>query len=189
MKSQQHANDFARALPEHITIPGYDAYQVRIVRGYCEYSATFAWSRFASRQLALQAAVNWRDQLLAQLPAAGNGRGGFRASPMANKRSFGRVGISRFMKTDHRRLGCPVYLVYGVNWTDSDGTPRVKQFQVGRAGTFEWDHELHAALTAEAFRTEWEFSISTGQAFESERYHDWAEAVLYPFLPSIESIK
>ncbi|WGK63452.1 hypothetical protein QAO71_16915 (plasmid) [Halopseudomonas sp. SMJS2] len=172
-----------RLLPDNITIPSYDAYQVRIVRGDHEYSATFAWSRFDSNEQALHAAVNWRDQILAQLPDPGNGRGGFRTSPMAHKRSFGRVGITRYLKKDRRRSGSPVYLVYGINWTDSDGSARVKQFQVGRIGTFEWHQELHASLTAEAFRTEWEFCRSTGQVFEPDRYHGWTEVELYPFLP------
>lgn len=172
-----------RLLPDNITIPGYDAYQVRIVRVDHEYSATFAWSRYVSQKLALQAAVNWRDLMLAHLPNAANGRGGFRTSPMSHKRSFGRVGITRYPKVDRRRLGCPVYLVYGVNWTDIDGSKRVKQFQVGRIGTFEWQQELHASLTAEAFRTEWEFCRSTGQIFEPDKYTGWTQVELYPFLP------
>lgn len=172
-----------RLLPDNITIPGYEAYQVRIVRGEHEYSATFAWSRFDSKELALQAALNWRDLLLARLPTAGNGHGGFRTSPMPNKRSFGRVGITRYEKTDHRRSGCPRYLVYGVNWTDRDGSKRVKQFQVGRIGAFDWQQELHASLTAEAFRTEWEYCRSTGKEFAPDRYTGWSEMELYPFLP------
>lgn len=173
----------SRVLPDNITVPSHEAYQVRIVREGHEYSATFAWSRFETREDALQAAVNWRDKILKQLPEPANGRGGFRTSPMPNKRSFGRVGITRYLKIDRRRAGCPKYLVYGVNWTDRDGRARVRQFQVGRVGTFEWDQELHASLTAEAFRTEWEFCRSTGQVFEPDRYAGWAETELYPFLP------
>jgi len=172
-----------RQLPDNIIKLGYEAYQVRIVRGDREYSATFAWSRFGSEALALQAAVNWRDTLLGQLPKAGNGRGGFRAAPMLHKRSLGRVGITRYAKIDRRRPGCPVYLVYGVNWTDSEGRGHVKQFQAGRIGTFEWRQELHTSLTAEAFRTEWEFCKSTGLVFEPERYTVWMENELYPFMP------
>lgn len=173
----------SRALPDNITVPSYDAYQVRIVREGHEYSATFAWSRFETTEKAMHAAVSWRDKILSQLPAPGNGRGSFRATPMANKRSFGRVGITRYQKKDRRRTGCPEYLVYGVNWTDKDGQARVSQFQVGRVGTFDWHEELHASLTAEAFRTEWEFCRSTGQVFEPDRYAEWKEAELYPFLP------
>ncbi|SER40384.1 MULTISPECIES: hypothetical protein [Pseudomonas] len=175
-----------RLLPDNITIPGYDAYQVRIMRGDYEYSATFAWSRFVSKEKALRAAVNWRDRMLAKLPNAGNGRGSFRTSPMAHKRSVGRVGITRYLKKDRRRLGCPVYLVYGVNWTDDQGRKRVKQFQVGRMGTFECHQEMHASLTAEAFRTEWEFCRSTGQVFEPDPYQCWKEVELYPFLPATD---
>lgn len=77
--------------------------------------------------------------------------------------------------------------IYGVNWTERDGGKRVKQFQVGRIGTFEWHQELHASLTAEAFRTEWEFCRSTGQVFEPDRYDGWSETELYPFLPASPS--
>jgi len=97
----------ARPLPDNISIPGYDAYQVRIVRGEHEYSATFACSRLGSKDLALQAAVSWRDMMLAKLPPAGNGHGGFRTSPMPNKRSLGRVGVTRYEKIDRRRQGIP----------------------------------------------------------------------------------
>ncbi|WP_326430443.1 hypothetical protein VQ574_21085 (plasmid) [Stutzerimonas frequens] len=176
-------NETRRLLPDNISIPGYEAYQVRIVRCNHEYSATFAWSRYGSKEQALEAAVLWRDMMLKQLPTAANGRGGFRTAPMPHKRSCGRAGITRYQKVDNRRHGRPAYLVFGVNWTDSDGYKRVKQFQVGRIGTYEWQQELHTSLTAEAFRTEWEYCRSTGQIFDPDRYNGWTETELYPFFP------
>jgi hypothetical protein len=176
-------NAQGRDLPENISIPGYDSYQVRIARNGHEYSSTFHWARFGGKERALQSAVKWRDQMISQLPAAENGRGSFRTSPMAHKYTFGRVGITKYPKKDRRRTGQPAYLVYGVNWVDEDGAPRVKQFQVGRIGNFDWDQELHTALTAEAFRTEWEFCVSAGISFDPERYQNWKEVELYPFWP------
>jgi len=68
--------------------------KVRIVRGEHEYSATFAWSRFDTKELALQAALNWRDLMLARLPAAGNGHGGFRATPSSRVRITEPIALS-----------------------------------------------------------------------------------------------
>lgn len=171
-----------RQLPEQITETNCQTYQVRIVRDGFEYSASFSWSIYGSKEIALQEAVVWRDKLLAKLPPAGNGRGSFRREPMAHKRSHGRVGITRYIKRDYRRVGTPEYLVFGVNWTDSEGA-RVTQFQAGRLGAMDWKDELHAALTAEAFRTEWEFCRASNLSFASERYRQWSEFVLYPFEP------
>lgn len=105
-----------RTLPENITIPGYEAYQVRIVRGEASFSTTFPWSNYRSTESALAAAVAWRDNLKAQLPAPGNGKNSsFNKEPMEGKKGYSRVGISRYIKTDYRRQGKPKYLVFAVN--------------------------------------------------------------------------
>lgn len=172
----------SRDLPANITKNNFGAFQVRISRDCREYTASFSPSRYDSPEAALIAAVKWRDKMLARLQPPANGRGGFRLAPMAHKRSHGRVGITRYIKRDHRRVGTPEYLVYGVNWTDDEGNPRVKQFQVGRIGCMDWKDELHAAMTAEAFRTEWEFCRQYNLPFDSERYRSWDQP-LYPFDP------
>lgn len=173
----------SRTLPDQITITNYEAYQVRIARDGDEYSASFTWTKYADQKAALQAAVEWRDRLLAILPPAVNGKGSFRRKPMKGKVSWGRVGVTRYIKRDQRRPGRPKYLVFGVNWTDHDGEPRIKQFQAGRVETLTWEEELHAALTAEAFRTHWEFSRSQNVPFDPEPYLEWKETCLYPFEP------
>lgn len=170
-----------RGLPDNITINNFGAYQVRIRRGETEYLASFSESAYGGKDEALAAAVSWRDKMLACLPPATNGKGSFRRAPMAHKQSFGRVGITRYVKRDHRRTGSPEYLVFGVNWTDSEGYPRVKQFQAGRIGVLSWKDELHAAQTALAFRTEWEFCRDHKVPFDPERYRDWT-VPLYPFM-------
>lgn len=172
-----------RDLPSNITIPTFDAYQVRIVRDGHEYSATFAWSRYGSKASALEEAVMWRDAMLARLPHAATSLGSFRCAPQKNKRSYNRVGISRYVGVDRRKLGSPGYLRFAVNWLDDTAKPRVTSFQVGKVGTFGWEAELHAASTAEAFRTHWEYSRTTGQPFDLERYEGWRTKQCYPFAP------
>lgn len=171
----------SRDLPANITIPAFDAYQVRIVRDGHEYSATFAWSRYESKGCALNAAIAWRDGLLAKLPSAATTLGSYRSTPQSNKRSYNRVGISRYIGVDRRKLGSPGYLRFAVNWVDGTGRSRVTSFQVGKVGAFSWEDELHAACTAEAFRTEWEFSRATGQSFDPTSYEGWRNKQCYPF--------
>lgn len=172
-----------RDLPSNITIPAFDAYQVRIVRDGHEYSATFAWARYGSKDRALSEAVAWRDRMLAKLPPAATTIGSFRVTPQKNKRSYNRVGISRYIGVDRRKLGAPGYLRFAVNWVDGTGHSRVTSFQVGKVGAFSWEDELHAACTAEAFRTQWEFSRATGQSFDPASYEGWRHKQCYPFNP------
>lgn len=172
-----------RDLPSNITIPSFDAYQVRIVREGREYSATFAWSRYGTKAKALEEAVAWRDDMLSRLPSAATELGSFRSTPQKNKRSYNRVGISRYIGVDRRKLGSPGYLRFAVNWVDDTGKPRVSSFQVGKIGSFSWEAELHAACTAEAFRTHWEYCRTKGCPFDLSRYEGWKGKHCYPFAP------
>ena len=172
-----------RTLPAHVTIPNWDAYQVRIVRDGHEYSASFAWSLYGGKSKALSEATRWRDKMLAALPPAGNVKGAFRTQPLSNKWTWGRVGVTRYVSADARKNGRPEYLRFGVNWIDEDGKRRTKSFQVGRLGEFDWQIELHAANTAEAFRTEWEYRRAKGRPFDESRYAAWRGTRLYPFDP------
>lgn len=170
-----------RELPLNVGIPDFDAYQVRIVRDGHEYSATFAWSRYGTAEAALAQAVAWRDAMLEKLPPAAIALGSFRCKSQSNKRSCNRVGVSRYIGIDRRKLGSPGYLRFAVNWTDASGKSRVTSFQVGRVGKFKWEDELHAACTAEAFRTNWEFCQSSGEKFDADFYQDWKDVCRYPF--------
>lgn len=175
-----------RDLPSNITIPSFDAYQVRIVRDGHEYSATFAWSRYGSKDQALREAVVWRDAMLARLPPAATSLGSFRRTAQKNKRSYGRVGITRYIGVDRRKVGSPGYLRFAVNWVDGTGKPMVTSFQVGKVGSFTWEVELHGACTAEAFRTQWEYCQAMGHSFDPSRYEGWKTNNYYPFDPSLE---
>lgn len=170
-----------RALPEHVTIPNWDAYQVRIVRDGHELSASFGWNLYGGKRSALRETVRWRDRMLAVLPPAGNAKGGFRRAPLANKRTWERVGVTRYVSADRRRPGQLVYLRFGVNWIDANGKRRTKSFQVGRVEDRTDAEELHAANTAEAFRAEWEFCQLSGHDFDERKYRNWRETRLYPF--------
>lgn len=170
-----------RTLPAHITCPNWDAYQVRIVREGQELSASFSWNLYGGKRKALQEAVRWRDTQLAGLPPAGNAKGEFRQTPLVHKRSWGRVGVTRYVSADARKPGKPLYLRFGVNWVDATGKPRTKSFQVGRVEDISDADETHAANTAEAFRAEWEFCRRTGRQFDDTKFRNWREARLYPF--------
>lgn len=174
-----------RDLPAQITIPNWDGYQVRIVRDGHEFSASFSWAQYAGKELALQEAVRWRDNMLASLPPPGNAKGGFRCKPLSHKKSWGRVGITRYTSADARKPGRPVYLRFGVNWIDDSEKRRTKSFQVGRVGEIDWVTELHAANTAEAFRTHWEFCRLNGFPFDETFYDGWRDARRYPFSPPV----
>ncbi len=174
-----------RSLPRHITIPNWAAYQVRIVRDGREYSASFPWSRYADQSAALDAAVSWRDAMLVRLGPPRDGTG-LRKSPLAHKTSYGRVGITRYLRTDSRKASRPQYLTFGVNYTDRRGSRRTKSFQVGNVEIVGGKEERHAARTAEAFRAEYEWSRRCGRVFRPERYARWREEVLYPFQSPVE---
>lgn len=91
--------------------------------------------------------------------------------------------MTRYYAPDRRKPGCPLYLRFGVNWTDASGKRRTKSFQAGRLENVSAAEEIHAANTAEAFRSEWEFCQLTGKAFDEFRYRDWRQKRLYPFEP------
>jgi len=145
------------------------------------------WRKSASlpSESPLSAAIAWRDDLLAKLPSAATTLGSYRSKPQKNKRSYNRVGISRYIGVDRRKLGAPGYLRFAVNWVDGTGQSKVTSFQVGKVGAFSWEDELHAACTAEAFRTQWEFSRATGHAFDPANYEGWRHKQCYPFNPVV----
>ncbi|AXK38524.1 hypothetical protein [Crenobacter cavernae] len=88
-----------------------------------------------------------------------------RSEPQRNKQSWWRNGVSRHFRVDNRRHGRPLYLVFGVNWTDADGKKRMATFQAARADEVSWEQELHAANTADAFRSEYEWCRRHGLPF------------------------
>lgn len=169
-----------RGLPKHITIPNFNGYQVRVVRDGVEHSKSFPWSA-GGKAMALLDAVAWRDSLLRTLPPPGNAKGGYRSKPLSHKTSWDRVGVVRTVGCDRRRSLTVQYVRYSVSWVDKTGKARVKTFQAGRADSITRADEVHTSLTAEAFRSEWEFCQRTGERFEPWRYDSWRKDRLYPF--------
>lgn len=170
-----------RPYPGQVTRINCHSFQVRIVRDGVEHSSCFSWTKHGGQGAAMRAAVDWRDSQLKELPAAGNALGSYRVHPLPHKRSGERVGVTRYVRRDRRKQGCPEYLTFGANWVDSMGTHRIKSFQVGRVGGYSGADERHARATANAFRDEYEHCLSAGVRFDPTRYAEWKSRMLYPF--------
>lgn len=170
-----------RRLPHHITEPGnFPGYQVRITRAGVEHSRCFAKGEYGSKRKALQAAKEWRDQMLAILPGPSN-TGKYRTVKSRPYTSMPRVGVTRYLTVDNRRAGSGMYIRYGVCWTDPQGYRRIKNFQAGRADDADHALDLRAGQTAVAFRDEWEYCIDHGRPFDPGKYSNWRAQRLYPF--------
>lgn len=172
-----------RDLPSHITETNCQAYQVRIVRDGHEYSSSFSFARTQDREAALAEAVAWRDDMLRRLPPSSSSRGSYRKEPLPHKKTVMRAGVTRYVTSDSRRVGNPLYLRYAVSYVDETRRPRVKSFQVGRLADVTWQDELHASKTAIACREHWEFCVDHGLKFEPDLYEGWQKRKLYPFDP------
>lgn len=169
-----------RDLPAHVTIPNWNAYQVRIVRNEVEYSKSFPWSR-AGQAAALEAAVMWREAQLAALGPAWNDKGGLRRKPLRHKKSGYPVGITCYLRSDRRKSGDPLYLTFGVNYINRKGKKTTRSFQVGNIEIIGQRDKEHAEQTAKAFRAEYEWCRCHGKIFKPERYVRWREVKMYPF--------
>lgn len=176
-----------RVFPENLTETNYEAIQVRIVRDGTEFSKSFSFSKSKNKSKAISDAVAWRDSIKKILPPAIRSESGYLKRPQSNKRSVNRPGITRYITKDKRRIGNPSYLVYGVNYTDKNGQSKVKSFQVGKLDTFNHSDELHAAMTAEAFRSEWEWCKDHKKEFNDQKYKGWKKDTKYPFTPEERS--
>ena len=179
-----NATNSNRELPRNVTELPYGAYQVRVVSDGCERSATFLWSDYENKELALKAAVEWRDKIRKLHPSKYISVMGFRKKVLGHKKSFFRVGVSRVHKTYKDRDGNPSVLRFQVNYVSPLGKPRIKTFEVGRLDTFGLAEELHAANTAIAFREHWEYCIENALPFETNKYLGWKSKILYPFDPN-----
>ncbi len=148
-----------------------------------EFSRAFSFGRSCSKESAIANALVWRNNKLLSLPRPGNGRGSYRRAPQANKLSVKRAGITRYIHEDRRRAGNPKYVIFGVNYLGEQRQPRVKSFQAGRLDTISWAQEMHAALTAEAFRAEWEWCVDNNRPFDPTKYDGWANQDFTSFTP------
>ena len=173
-----------RGLPENLTETNFDAIQVRIVRDGKEFSKSFSFAKSKDKKKAISDATLWRDSIKNILPPPRRSEGGYLKRPQSNKKSVNRSGITRYITKDKRKIGNPSYLVYGVNYTDSVGKPKIKSFQVGKLDSFNHGDEIHAAMTAEAFRSEWEWCKDHKLEFDDQKYNGWKKDTKYPFTPA-----
>jgi hypothetical protein len=140
---------------------------------------------FSDRQLggydaALQKAQGWRNAAEVDLGPV-RALSGLRCQPMPHKRSGCPVGISASIRSDRRRRGGPLYLVFSVAYRKSDGRATNKVFQVGNIETITPADSQHAALTAQACRDEYAWCREHKRPFDPSRYADWRNATYYPF--------
>ena len=167
-----------RNLPKHITIPNSNSYQVRITKNSIEYSLSFSWTEYESKKKALSAAVMWRDMKLKELGRS-LVRNDLRTRVLSNKKTKLPVGITRYYRTDKRRQNRPQYMVFGVNYIKSDGHNTSKSFQVGNIENITKAQIKHAELTATAFRKEYENCFKNNKIFNTDKYLNWPEIILY----------
>ena len=167
---------------KHITEPDAFGYQVRIVRRGVERSRYFSHKLWGGKNKSLQAAINWRDQMLAILKG---GRTRFMKTP-CNKISTGMTGVSRTIKYDKRKDKS--YLCYTVFWI-KEGKPRNKTFQVGNINTVTADQELHAYRTAVLFRKAYEYAIDNDRPFDDLLFKNWKNLRLYEMTDQPFTIK
>jgi hypothetical protein len=159
---------------KQISEPDRHGYQVRIVRKGREHSRYFAHRVWSGKKASLEAAIRWRDQMLAVLGK--NNRKLSDKGPLATKKSTGVRGVTRSFQYDKRRDVCS--LIYGVRWHDNNKIKN-RTFFVGAAGSVSADKDFHAFRTAVLFRYEYELCLELNIVFYPQRYVDWKTNRLY----------
>lgn len=157
---------------KHVTEPDNFGFQVRIVRRGKESSRYFSHKLWGGKEQSLNAAIAWREQMLALLTG---GKTRF-LKPPKNKTTTGVTGVSRTIKHDHRKDMS--YLCYTVFWV-CNGDPRNKSFQVGNIDNVTADDELHAFRTAKLFRSCYEYSIDHDLEFRDKDFVGWKKQRFY----------
>jgi hypothetical protein len=132
---------------ENITEPDGMGYQVRVVRKGKERSRYFSHRQLGGKRKALQAAIEWRDEIKEQYPEKAK-------RPVQS--NTGIRGISRTTKYDKRR-GI-TYVSYSVHYKDNSGAPSNKTFFVGDASAISDKEEQKALRDAKRFRKQYESS-------------------------------
>jgi len=164
------------AKQKHITEPDHGGYQVRIIRQGKEHSRYFSHNLWGNKEKSLQAAINWREQMLVIL--ASKTVDHMAKTSLSNKTTIGVRGVSRCVQYDKKRQSR--YLVYSAYWKQ-DGKMRHKTFQVGKVDEITADQELHAFRTAIQFRKEYEWCLNTLREFDWQRYKIWRTRRLYEY--------
>lgn len=133
---------------ENITEPDGLGYQVRVVRKGKERSRYFSHRQYGGKRKALQAAIEWRDEIKAKYPHKAL------RPPQSNT---GVRGVSRTVKFDRRR-GI-TYVSYSVHYKDENGYPNNKTFFVGDLEAVTDKEEQAALRAAKRFRREYEKQV------------------------------
>ena len=133
---------------ENITEPDGLGYQVRVVRKGKERSRYFSHRQYGGKRKALQAAIEWRDEIKAKYPHKAL------RPPQSNT---GVRGVSRTVKFDRRR-GI-TYVSYSVHYKDENGYPNNKTFFVGDLESVTDKEEQAALRAAKRFRREYEKQV------------------------------
>lgn len=132
---------------ENITEPDGMGFQVRVVRKGKERSRYFSHRQYGGKRKALQAAIDWRDEIKEKYPEKAK-------RPVQS--NTGIRGISRTTKFDKRR-GI-TYVSYSVHYKDENGYPSNKTFFVGDVAMISDKEEQKALRAAKRFRKEYERS-------------------------------
>ncbi len=158
-----------------ITEPTKGNYQVRIKKNRIEKSRLFSARYWGGKGKALQAAINWRDQLAVVMDVKANRK---ECVPINNK-STGVLGITKRHYVDSRQATPNIYLIYSVNWKDHTGKNRKKTFQVGNIEDYQYQIDELAFKTAKAFRKEYEkhWDNNTLEKFDISKYKNWRESL------------
>lgn len=133
---------------ENITEPDAKGYQVRVVRLGKEYSRYFSYKKHSGKRKALQAAIEWRDEIRAKHN---------KKAQRATRSNTGVRGVSRTVKHDSRRD--TTYVSYSAHFKNEDGTPNNKTFYVGNINNINEQDELKAFRAAKRFRKQFEKQV------------------------------
>jgi hypothetical protein len=156
-------------ISHNITSPDRGGFQVRVVRDKKEYSRYFSHKLWGNKGKSLQAAVSWREQILAVFGDI---------KPMPVNKSTGVVGVSKIVKYDKRRGSYSLF--YSCHWRKNKKA-HTRQFHVGLVDQVTPDEDFHAFRTAVLFRKEYEFFKEIGQEdlFSPEKYALWKTKKVY----------
>jgi len=154
---------------KNITEPDPGGFQVRVVRRGIETSRYFSKRLWGGEKKALQAANNWRDQVIFVR------KGSVRRLEQAckNNLSTGVLGVCKTHHYDHRKNN--TCLTYGVSWIDHKGKKRGKTFRVCNILNYNPKRDLLAFQQAKKFRKEWEYHADndTLHKFNPDTFLNW----------------
>ena len=154
---------------KNITQPEPTGFQLRIGYRTKEYSKFYSFNKYGGMGNALEQANKDRDRMLLEL----KGKPVRQTKASITNKSTGVVGVSRYIY--HKKRRNIDVLAYSVNWSDSNGVSRSKQFDACRMDTYLKYRDDLAFSTAKDFRSDWEGHADAGtlNLFNPESYVGW----------------